>query len=579
MPSLLQRLKERKLVQWALAYLAGVWAVMEASAYVGEQFHWPDVIGQVITVVAMVGFFVTLVLAWYHGEKGRQRVSGPELLMVAALLVIAAAALSVITSSDETHTASEPLEGFEGDDRPAIAVFPCENFSPDPADAYFANGMHDEILVRLSKISGLSTIGRESVEWYRDNPRPMREMVRELGVGFVGECSVRKDESQSQIRVTFQLIDGNTGSQIWAENYDRSLTVSSIFGIHSDVAQQVARAVGAVLTPEEQARIEGESTESLEAYTANSYGRIWLARRGTQGSVALEKAISHFEEALQHDSAFAPAYAGLASAYIVAPYYGEFVPNDFALRRAKSAVEAALRLDSELPEAHAVLAFIKMAFEWDWEGAEREFRRAIDLDPGFATAYQWYGFYLVTMRRFDEALAAMRRALQLDPLSPIINEDLGDVAYYARRFDDAIEQFQRTLALFPNRQSTHIMMGLANLQLNRHDEALGQLQLGIGDPSDAPQLPGSAAISSVYSAMGDSTTAREIVARSDAWSLQTRLYAYPGTRDLDRAFAVIDSAVEQRAPWVWLATVDPLYDFLRSDPRYTDLLRRMGLDH
>ena len=579
MPSLLQRLKERKLVQWALAYLAGVWAVMEASGYVGEQFHWPDVIGQVITVVAMVGFFVTLVLAWYHGEKGRQRVSGPELLMVAALLVVAAAALSVITASDETQTASEPLEGFKVDDRPAIAVLPCENFSPDPADAYFANGMHDEILVRLSKISGLSTIGRESVEWYRDNPRPMREMVRELGVGFVGECSVRKDVGQNQIRVTFQLIDGNTGSHIWAENYDRSLTVSSIFGIHSDVAQQVARAVGAVLTPEEQARVEARSTESLEAYTANSYGRIWLARRGTQGSDALEKAIGHFEEALQHDSAFAPAYAGLATAYLLSPFYGEFVPNDVARSRAEAAVEAALRLDSDLPEAHAALAFMRMAFEWDWEGAEREFRRAIDLDPDFAAAYHWYGFYLITMGRFDEALAAMRRALELDPLSPIINEDLGDAAYYARRYDDAIEQFQRTLVLFPDRQSTHIMMGLANLQLNRYEKAKEHLLLGVDDPNSPPRLPGAAAISSVYSAMGDSTAAREVVARSDAWTLQSRLYAYPGTRDLDRAFAVIDSAVEQRAPWVWLATVDPLYDFLRSDPRYTDLLRKMGLDH
>jgi TolB-like protein/lipoprotein NlpI len=578
MPPFLQRLRERKIVQWAVAYLAGAWAIMEVAGYVGDQFSWPAVVGQVITVLAVVGFFLTLVLAWYHGEKGRQRVSGPELLMVAALLLIAAVAVSLIPGSEEGATSSAPFRAPAGNGRPAIAVLSCENFSPDPTDASFANGMHDEILVRLSKISGLSTIGRETVEWYRDHPRPMREMVAELGVGFIGECSVRKDQSQNQIRVTFQLIDGNTGSQIWAENYDRSLTASSIFAIHSDVAQQVARAVGAVLTPEEQARIGTRPTESLDAYTANSIGRVWLSRRGTQGSEALEQAIARFEEALQHDSAFAPAYAGLATAYLLSPFYGEFVPGDVAYQRAADAVQAALRLNPDLAEAHTALAFLNINYEWEWQAGERGYRRAIELDPGFATTYQWFGFYFITMRRFDDAQESMRTALRIEPLSPIINEDYGDAYYYDRDYERAIEQYERTLALFPARQSTHIMLGLALLQLQRYEEAREQLLLGLGDTEGPPQLPGAGALSVVYSRLGDSDAAQEIVDRSAGGTIQMRLFSYAGTEDVDGAFEMIDLAVDQRAPWLWRVTVDPLFDFLRSDSRYDDLLSKMGLD-
>jgi TolB-like protein len=557
-PSLLQRLKERKLVQWGLAYLAGAFVVLQLLDALEGALGLTPTIQRAILVVVSVGFFVTLVLAWYHGEKGRQRVSGPELLMVAALLVVAGVALTLLNPQEEGFT---PV-ALEGDDRPGIAVFPCENWSPNPDDAYFASGIHDEILLRLSGISGLRSIGRETMEWYDERSLPTRQVAQELAVGYLGECSVLKDAGRNQIRLTFQLIDGNTGTQLWAENYDEDLTARSIFDIHSDLARRIARAIGAALTPEERARVDAEPTDNFEALNAYLIGRHWWNERTAEG---LERAIQYFEESVRIDSTFALAYVGLAETYVLTPWYGPFIPTPEARQKAFYAGQRALEIDPGLGEAHTALALAAHTFDWDWEAAEEGYLEAIRLNPGYATAHHWYGILLAYLGRYEEAIASMRIAVDLEPLSPIINTNVGFIQYYAGRYDDAVEQYLRTLELFPDFGVTHRMLGRVYLKTGRYDLARERLR-------------GTAYLSFLHSAEGEFDEARAVVEQTDTGSLRSRLIAYAGIGDLDRVFSIADSALEIHAPWIIEDPInDPIYEVLRSDPRFEEIVRRVGL--
>jgi TolB-like protein/Tfp pilus assembly protein PilF len=574
-PTLLERLKARKVAQWGLAYLGGVWVLLEATSLVADQFHWPAMVVRVELILALLGFFVVLVVAWYHGDKGRQRVSGPELVIIALLLVVTGGMLSMLGNGEAGRETDATSPGRTDDGRPAIAVLPCENFSPNPEDAFFAAGIHEEILLKLQRISGLRSIGRETVEWYRNNPRPMREMALELGVGFVGECSVRMDFDQRQIRLTFQVIDGENGSQLWAENYDSQLTTGRLFDIQSDIAQQVASSVGAVLTPEEQRRIEVRPTENLDAFGAYSMGRVWMERRGAQGSQALLTAIDFFEQALEDDSLFAPALAGLAGAYSLSPSYGEFVSNEIAYERARTAAGAALRIDEDLAEAHAARGFMKSQFEWDWDEARAEQERALELNPSYPTAHHWLGFAFICAGNHQEGLASIRRAFELDPLSPIISEDFGDAMYYARQYGPAVDQYNRTLSLYPDRASTLVMLGLAYLQLGRYQEARDEFLAAVEGEEGAWSW-GAEALARAYHELGEDAAAQRVIERSIGFTPRNRLYAVAGVFDTEEAFAIISEALAVRAPWLWRVRADPYFDFLRNDPRYHQLLAELG---
>jgi len=374
LPSLLQRLKERKLVQWALAYLAGAFVVFQVMDALAEPLGLTSTLQRATLVVVGVGFLIALVPAWYHGEKGRQRVSGPELLMVAALLVVAGVALMLLRSQEEGFS---PV-ALEGDDRPGIAVFPCENWSRDPDDAYFANGVHDEILLHLQKISGLRSIGRESMEWYEESSVPTRQVAQELAVGYLGECSVLKDAGRNQIRLTFQLIDGTTGTQLWAQSYDEDLTARSIFDIHSDLARRIAGAIGAALTPEEQSRIEKDPTTNLDAYDLYLLGRN---RWSTRSPETIREAIEYFEAAIEVDRTFALAFSGVADGYMQLAFYDPGTEPLDVYEEGKAAAIRAFELDPSLGEAHASLGYISLYYDLDWAASERYLSSSIELAP------------------------------------------------------------------------------------------------------------------------------------------------------------------------------------------------------
>ena len=342
-----QRLKERKLVQWALAYLAGAWVVLQALDALGTPLGLTATIQRVLLVMVMAGFFVTLVLAWYHGEKGRQRVSGPELLMVAALLVIAGVALSILGGPEDSPGLAVSRDG---DNRPGVAVLPCENYSTDPEDEFLAASLHDEILLKLQKISSLFSIGRTSVLGYAEDRPATQQIAAELGVGFVGECSVQK--YGNQIRLIFQLLDGNTGGQLWAEDFDQTLTSTSLFDVLRQIAQEVSLALQAEITPGEQARISAVPTQNTEAYGLYLRAGDYFDRAKYENPRQnLSNAHTLLERATTLDPTFALAFAGLSE--VVA---GEFLfgidRSTDALVAQQAAADSALALQPDLPEAH-----------------------------------------------------------------------------------------------------------------------------------------------------------------------------------------------------------------------------------
>jgi TolB-like protein/Flp pilus assembly protein TadD len=445
MLSLIHRMKDRKLAQWALAYLAGAWVFLEAAGHVGDHFHWPGIVQRVLIILAGLGFFLVLVFAWYHGEQGRQRVSGPELLMVAALLVVAGVALATLSPDaggppEETRVAQlQPL-----DDRPGIAVLLCDDFSPDPADAYLALGLHDEILNRLSKISSLRSVGRTSVRQFAEDLPDTHVIAGRLGVGFVGECSVTK--IGDRIRLTFQLLEGSSGTQLWSENFDHDFTVASLLVIYTEIAERVALGVGATLTPEELNRIQAKPTNNLLAYELYQRGRARWASRTREG---IHAAIELFEAAIAEDSTFAQAYAGLAQAHLILPYFDPLAGSSPSGRgeRVRELATQSLALDPDQPLAHAAVGYHAFLFDWDWGLAERELRLALALDPGDSQARGWLADVLITLGRHDEALVEATRAAQADPASIAENSSLALALWNAGDVSGAERQFRHLMNL------------------------------------------------------------------------------------------------------------------------------------
>jgi tetratricopeptide (TPR) repeat protein len=507
MQSLRERLGERKLFQWAIAYLAGAWLVFQGIEVLAEPWQLSPTTQRTIHVLLGIGFVLTLVLAWYHGERGRQRVSGIELLIVAAILVVAGAAVVTVGRAPEGDaTAGRSDAAFRAVNPKSVAVLPFVNVS-------------------------------------------LEGQVQRIG---------------DQIRINAQLIDATTDEPLWAEQYDR--TFADVFAIQSDVARQIALALRATMTVEEGERIAQVPTRNLEAYNSYTLGRHWWNRRTAEG---LERAIDYFEDAVQKDSTFVSAYSGLADSYAVLPWYGEWSP-EATYPQAIAAAHRAVELDGRSGEARTSLAVVKLWYEWDWVAAEMEFRRAIGANPSYATAHQWYAALMTYTQRLDEAIASYRTALSFDPLSAIIGANVADALYYARRYDEAIEQYVKTLELHPDFSYAWRGLGLAYLQTQMYEEAEAALR----EVSDLQP-----ALAHVYVARGRRDMALAVFEAAEAGSLESQLYAVVGLGEMDRAFDILDRAYEGRALWLLeYPRLDPYFDRLRSDPRFTPLMRRIGLE-
>jgi eukaryotic-like serine/threonine-protein kinase len=455
----------------------------------------------------------------------------------------------------------------------SIAVLPFAHLSPDPNDAYFTQGIEDEILTRLAKIADLKVISRTSVMSYTaGRKRDLREIGHALGVGQVLEGSVRR--ADGKVRVTAQLIDTRTNTHVWAETYDRGL--ADVFAIQGDIAQQIATQLRAKLTGSEKSAIAKRPTPDRAAYELYLKGRFFWNKRT---AADLRKAIDYFNQALAKDPNFAAAYAGLADTYVLLPGYAAGTPRD-AFPKAKVAAQKALELDDTLAEAHTSLAAVSALYEFDLTRAASEFKRAIELNPNYATAHQWYGGQvLAKFGRFDEAIAETKRALELDPLSLILNANLGYTYYQARQYDLAIDQIRKTIEMEPRFDVAHFYLGQAL-------QAKGDLAGAITEYEKAYELRQNpwalGLLAQAIARQGRRDEALRILGQLQIES--TRTYVPPlsfalvhlGLGDKAEALHWVEKSYEDRAGDDLLVILsDPLVDSLRGEPRFKAIVQKV----
>jgi TolB-like protein/tRNA A-37 threonylcarbamoyl transferase component Bud32/Flp pilus assembly protein TadD len=453
----------------------------------------------------------------------------------------------------------------------SIAVLPLANLSGDPEQEYFADGMTDALIAELGQIGSLRVISRTSVMQYKGAKRPLPQIAQELNVDAVIEGSVLR--SGDRVRITAQLIGAVPERHLWARNYERDLR--DVLSLQGEIARTIAEEIKANVTPDVQARLARARPVSPEAYEAYLRGRYFWNKRTEE---AVKKAIEFFGQALEKDPAYALANTGFADCYCLLGVYG-FLASKEAFPRAKAAATRALELDETCAEAHTSLARVKADYEWDWHGAEGEYKRAIELNPNYATAHHWYSDYLINMGRHDESIAEIKRARELDPLSLIINANVGGALKDARRYDEAIKELRKTLEMDPNFAVAHWYLGQAYEQKAYYEEALAEHRKALVLSGGSAYAV--AALGYTYAAAGKRGEALKMLLQlKGLW--KTRSVApyeiariYVGLGEKEEAFAWLQKAADVHDGPMNLLKIDPALDSLRSDPRFQDLLRRM----
>jgi TolB-like protein/DNA-binding winged helix-turn-helix (wHTH) protein/Flp pilus assembly protein TadD len=457
----------------------------------------------------------------------------------------------------------------------SLAVLPLESLSADASQDYFADGMTDELIADLGQISALRVISRTSVMPYKRARKSLPQIARELNVDAIVEGTVLR--SGDRVRITAQLIQATADKHLWAGSYEGDLR--DTLALQNTVARSIAEQIRINLSPEEQAVLKSAKVVNPEAYEAYLKGRyFWNKRTGD----SLKTAVDYFSQAIAKDPNYAQAYTGLADAYALLGdwQYAVLTPKE-AFPKAKAAAIKALELDSTLSEAHNSLAFCFDAFDWDFESAGKEFRRAIELNPGYATAHHWYAWHLSLIGQYDEAIAEMRKAKNLDPLSLIINSDLAELLVIAHFYDESMIQSRKTIEMDPNFALAHNQLAQAYLQKHMYDEAVAELQKAVELSKGSPTCI--ANLARAYAASGKTSDTVKLL--SDLKNSSNRGYSdaseiaviYAALGDRDQAMNWLEKGFEERFNPGVLSR--PGFDPLRSDPRFQDLVRRIGLPH
>jgi TolB-like protein/Tfp pilus assembly protein PilF len=457
----------------------------------------------------------------------------------------------------------------------SLAVLPLENLSHDADQQYFADGMTEALITDLAKIGALKVISRTSVMQYKDSRKPLPVIAKELGVDAVIEGSVAR--SGDRVRITAQLIDAKSDRHQWAESYDRNLR--DVLSLQDEVARAIAGEIRVKLTPEQQALLTRARSVNPEAHDAYLLGRYYWNKSTEEG---LKKAIEYFNEAIEKEPGYPEAYSGLAESYVVLGDFEVSTPKE-NYPRAAAAASKALELDDSLAEAHTALGLVRLEFDRDWAAAEREFKRAIELNPSYPNAHQFYSWYLIAISRYDESVAEGKRALELDPLSIFRIADLGVIFQLVHRPDEAIQQSQKATELDPNLDYAHWALGLGYMQKKEYEKGIAHLQKSVSSSGSSPRYL--ASLGYALAVAGRKPEAEKIVQRLSDLSKQRYVSPYytatlfAGMGNKQRALEWLERSCQERDGWVPYIQTQPEFDGLRSDPHFRELVSRMNFPH
>jgi serine/threonine protein kinase/Tfp pilus assembly protein PilF len=464
---------------------------------------------------------------------------------------------------------------FAGRAKPidSLAVMPFVNVGADPNTEYLSDGITESLINNLSQLPKLRVLPRSLVVAYKGREMDPRKVGQDLHVRAIltGKVVHRGDS----LHIQTELVDVSEVSQLWGQQYDRKF--GEILAVQEEIARQVSQKLRLRPTGEEQKRMGKRSTENTEAYQLYLKGRYYWNRRTAD---LLKKANEYFQQAIDKDPSYGQAYAGLAESYAVFNYY-EVLPPGESCPKAKAAAMKALEIDETLAEAHAALGWIKVTCDWDWPGSEREFKRALEINPNYGTARMWYGQYFEAMGRLDESIAERRRALEAEPLSLIISATVGRVLYLAGHYDQAVEELRKTLDMDPSFVEAHLYLGWVYEQKGMFPQAIAELQQALSTSGDHPRFV--SALGHAYAISGQRRMAEESLARLKEQSKQRYVapynlaIVYAGLKESDQTWKSLEMAYQDRSHGLLFLRADPRFAAIRGDPRYQDLLRRMHL--
>jgi TolB-like protein/Tfp pilus assembly protein PilF len=582
LPSLFHRLKERKLFQWTVGYLAGAFVCLEAFDIVADQFGWALWIKQGVTVALLFGLAVTLVLAWQHGEKGRQEVSPGELILVALLLASTGVSLVALRgrSQDQARLQTAGLAFSFSRDTPherSVAVLPCADRSQAGDQEYFADGLADELTTRLGAIHDLRVAARTSAFSFKGSDERIENIAGALNVRNVLQCGVRRDGDR--VRITASLVDVEEGGfERWSASYDSDM--EDLLALQAEMALAIAGALEAELAGDERSRLASRGTNSQEAYDlylrgiSHQWRQPWSRENQT-------RALDLFRAAVEADSTFAAAWALLATSYVS---FGNFhvIPPAEAYSQAEIAANRAVSLDNDLAYAHWALGWVKFAYHYDWEGGEEEFRRTIALAPNDFTGYHSLTFPLSAFGKFDEAKAAAEEAISLDPLALWPRIGLTEIRFKMSDWESIIADAERSLAFAPNDIMALMDLALALAHKGSFDEAV---PAALRAESMAPEEPHFVLMAANVLAMaGDTSGARDRLDKIEAaWQegapnispgALASVYAHLG--DADQTITYLNRSADTYDSWVYSLN----YPFFRpfwGNPRFVELIDRLAL--